>query len=345
VQGARRRIVNGHDIIVIGGSAGSFDPLRHVLADLAADLPVTVFIVVHVHPTAGRGLVDALRIPRSWKARLAEDGAPIEHGRIMIAPPDHHLIVKRGQVRVTQGPRENLWRPSIDVLFRSAAVAYGSRVAGIVLSGALDDGSAGLAAIKRCGGTAIAQDPVDARVPDMPESAIRNTKIDYILKSHEIAPRIGALASQATVPSPDIPRDLVLEAQIAETGNSSVELNQSLGELSEFTCTDCSGPLWKRNEGMLRYRCLTGHALTARALDEGLNRTLDSALWAAIRQFEQRANLYDKLAGDETARGRSLTGANYQDRASEARGHAQALRQMLMSATRQAQPEQRQARG
>ena len=222
--------------------------------------------------------------------------------------------------------------PAIDVLFRSAAVAYGPRVVGVVLSGALDDGSAGLLAVKRCGGVAITQSPDHARVPDMPESAIRNVAVDHVLPAAKIADRIQQLVIEAPGATIEIPRDLVLEAQIAETGVSSYELNQSLGELSEFTCTECSGPLWRREGSMLRFRCLTGHALTARNLDEGLSGNLDSALWAAIRQFEQRANLYLKQADVEDEHGRGRTSATYRDRADEARAHANALRNVLLQA-------------
>jgi two-component system chemotaxis response regulator CheB len=323
---------NGHDIIVIGGSAGALEPLKIILSKLPADFPGAVLMVLHLSPHAGSGLVGALHAATPLTVTFASDRAPIRHGHLYMAPPDYHLVVKTGHVLLTHGPRENLWRPAIDVLFRSAAVAYGSRVVGVVLSGALDDGSAGLSAVKRCGGVAIAQSPDDARVPDMPESAIRNAAVDHVLPASGIADRIQQLISEAPGPTIEIPRDLALEAQVAETGVSSYELNQSLGELSEFTCSECAGPLWRREGSMLRFRCLTGHALTARNLDEGLSGNLDSALWAAIRQFEQRANLYLKQADVEDERGRGSASATYRDRADEARGHANALRNVLLQA-------------
>src|SRR3982751_1457739 len=161
-----------HHIIVIGGSAGALRPLGQILSALPEDLPATVFVVLHVAAYAGTGILEHLCNLASLKARIASDGAPFGNGEIVLAPPDHHLIVKPGHVRVTRTPRENLWRPSVDVLFRSAAVAHGSRVIGVILSGALDDGSAGLSAIKRCGGLTIVQSPADAEVASMPDSAL-----------------------------------------------------------------------------------------------------------------------------------------------------------------------------
>jgi two-component system chemotaxis response regulator CheB len=322
------------NIIVIGGSAGSIGPLERILASLPASLPAAVFVVLHVAPYAGSGILEHLGRLALLKSGVAKDGATFGHGEIAFAPRDHHLIVKAGTVRVTRTPRENLWRPSVDVLFRSAAVAHGSRVTGVILSGALDDGSAGLAAVKRCGGLAIVQSPNEAEVPSMPESAILNAPVDHVLDVDAIAPALERLMQEAARPESRIPDDLVLEAQFAENGKASLEVNDKLGRLSEFTCSECAGPLWKRNGEMLRYRCLTGHALSARSLEEGLTRNLDGALWAAIRQFEQRANLCNKMAADERSRGRELTAGVYAEREREAREHAQAMRQMLHDATR-----------
>jgi two-component system chemotaxis response regulator CheB len=323
------------NIIVIGGSAGSIGPLERILSSLPADLPAAVFVVLHVAPYQGTGILEHLARHASMRWSVAKDGATFGHGEIMFAPPDHHLIVKEGDVRVARSPRENLWRPSIDVLFRSAAVAHGSRVTGVILSGALDDGSAGLVAVKRCGGVAIVQSPQEAEVPSMPESAIANAPVDHVLSVDAIVPALERLMRESPRPESKIPDDLVLEAQFAENGKASLEVNEMLGQLSEFTCSECAGPLWKRNGEMLRYRCLTGHAMSARSLEEGLTRNLDGALWAAIRQFEQRANLCNKMAADERARGRGLTAGVYDEREREARAHAQAMRQMLHDATRQ----------
>jgi two-component system chemotaxis response regulator CheB len=316
-------------IIVIGGSSGALRPLQHILKALPADLPAAVFAVLHVAPYGGTGLFDHLARLTPMKSVVGQDGDPLENGKIVFAPPDNHLVIKSDHIRVVRTPRENLWRPSVDVLFRSAAVAHDSHVTGVILSGALDDGSAGLAAVKRCGGVAIVQSPQEAAVASMPESAIRNIQVDHVLDAAAIAPLLEQRAREPVREQVPIPEDLLLESRFAESGEPSLEINNALGELSEFTCSECAGPLWKRRDDMLRYRCLTGHALTARSLDEGLARNLDGALWAAIRQFEQRANLCARMSEVERAHGRELTAAVYEEREREAKENARLIRQML----------------
>jgi two-component system chemotaxis response regulator CheB len=319
------------DIVVIGGSAGAFEPLGAILAALPAELSATVCVVLHRPAHAGDMLCDLLSRRISLRVRSPVDGERMEPRTVYVAPADCHLILKKDHVRLTKGPRENQWRPAIDVLFRSAAVALGPRVTGVILSGALDDGSAGLAAIKRCGGVAIVQTPADALVSDMPDSAIRNARIDHIVPAQEMASVIKRVVEQPTGPAKEIPQELILETEIAETGRTSLEVQERLGELSPFTCSDCGGPLWKQHGEGLRFRCLTGHALSARALECGLDHNLDAALWAAIRQFEQRTNLQQAMAADEEKKGRSRTASSYRDRAAEARSHAETLRKLLLT--------------
>jgi two-component system, chemotaxis family, protein-glutamate methylesterase/glutaminase len=322
--------VDRHDIIVIGGSAGALDPLREIVTELSSGLAAKLFVVLHRPAHSG----DMLRNLLSWSSklpvRLPCDGERLESGTIYIAPPDQHLILKKDYLRLTRGPRENQWRPAIDVLFRSAAVVYGPHVIGVILSGALDDGSAGLSAVKRCGGIAIVQAPADAQVSDMPESAIRNASVDHIVPAQQLAEIIQRVAEQPAGPSQEIPVELLLEAQIAEAGRASVDLQNRVGELTPFTCADCGGPLWEQRGDGLRFRCLTGHALSARSLERGLDQNLEAAIWAAIRQFEQRMNLQQAMAQEEVRKGRSRTASNYRDRASEAQSHAEALRQFLL---------------
>jgi two-component system chemotaxis response regulator CheB len=203
-------------------------------------------------------------------------------------------------------------------------------VIGVILSGALDDGSAGLSAVKRCGGIAIVQAPADAAVSDMPESAIRNASVDHIVPAQQLAEIIQRVAGQPAGPSQEIPAELLLEAQITEVGRTSVDLQTSLSELTPFTCADCGGPLWKQRGDGLSFRCLTGHALSAGSLERGLDQNLEAAIWAAVRQFEQRTNLQQVMAQEEERKGRSLAASNYRDRASEAQSHAEALRQLLL---------------
>jgi two-component system, chemotaxis family, protein-glutamate methylesterase/glutaminase len=323
--------VDTHDVIVIGGSAGSLEILSALLADLPPRLPAMVFVVVHRPAYSRMELCELLARHSALPVKTAEEGALPPHGTVSVAPADRHLVLRRDRVVLTRSPRENQWRPAIDVLFRSAAVAFGSRVAGVVLSGALDDGTAGLSAIKRCGGIGIVQTPSDSAYPEMPASAIRNTKVDHIVPAREIAAMIRRVVEEPVGRQSTIPPDLVLETSIAETGRTSVDLQNQWGELTPFTCTDCGGPLWKREDDGLRYRCLTGHALSSRALEKGLGQSLDAALWAAIRQFEQRANLQDTLAEREEGLGRRYVSSSYRERAAEARSHALELRKLLQA--------------
>ncbi len=167
-----------HDIVVIGASAGGVEALIRLTSALPRDLPASLFVVLHT-PARSKSMLPAI-LSRSGNlpAIHAEHGSAIEPGCIYVARPDHHLIIKPGFVSVTQGPRENRQRPAIDPLFRSAALAYGHRVVGVVLSGSLDDGTSGLVSIKARGGTAIVQDPADALFDSMPRSAIENVAVD-----------------------------------------------------------------------------------------------------------------------------------------------------------------------
>jgi two-component system chemotaxis response regulator CheB len=171
----------GHDIIVIGASVGGVETLTQLVAHLPEDLPAAVFVVLHISPDAPSVLGRILSRSGPLPARAAQDDEPIQHGRIYVAPPDHHMLVKQGYVSVVRGPKENRPRPAIDPLFRSAAAAYRSRVIGVVLTGLLDDGTAGMLAVKRCGGTAIVQDPEEALYPDMPRSVLETMQVDYVI--------------------------------------------------------------------------------------------------------------------------------------------------------------------
>lgn len=186
------------NVIVIGGSMGSVAPLRHLLAALPESLDAAIFIVLHRAPSAESKLTETLNIGGPWRAEDAVDLEPIERGRVYVAPADHHLLISGDCVRVTRGPRENLARPAIDPLFRSAAAYCGSKTIAVVLSGLLNDGAAGVCAIKRAGGLVVVQAPSDAQAPEMPESALASTPVDYVVTAAEI-PQL--LAQRRSLPS------------------------------------------------------------------------------------------------------------------------------------------------
>jgi two-component system chemotaxis response regulator CheB len=206
----------GHDIIVIGASMGGIEALTDLVSQLPKNLPAAIFVVQHTRAHTPSYMAQILNRAGLLEARMARDHEPLRHGIIYVAPPDHHLLVKRDQVRVVQGPRENKVRPAIDPLFRSAAANHGPRVIGIILSGLLDDGTAGLLAVKRCGGVAIVQNPKDAAYPDMPESALVNVDVDYCLPIAEMGAILERLVWESVGESPPIPEDIILEAEIAE---------------------------------------------------------------------------------------------------------------------------------
>ena len=319
-----------HDIIVLGASAGGIEALRVVISTLPRNLAAALFAVVHIAAQSENLLAQSFARKTALRVKTAEGEEPLEHGRLLVAPADHHLLVHKDRVAITRGPRENLWRPSIDVLFRSAAVAHGPRVIGVILSGALDDGSVGIVAIKHCGGIALAQEPDEAIFPDMPAAAIRTGHIDHVMPIKEIGPmllRLVELPADTTTP---IPGELKFEADIAATGRSTQAVQEQLGELSPYTCPECGGPLWKQNGQILRFRCLIGHGYTANALLDAPGHDVDATLWMAVRQFEQRAQLQFEMGQEQTASGHVPRATFYQQRAAEMRAHAQVLRTLLL---------------
>src|SRR6185437_4468707 len=251
-----------HDLIVIGASAGGVEALKRLLRGFRRDLPACILIVEHVGPTSVLGSI--LDRAGPLPVRQAEGGERIAPGRAYVAAPGAHLLIHDGHLMLRRGPRENLSRPAIDPLFRSAAIVYGGRVVGVVLSGALNDGTAGLRAIKRCGGLAVIQDPADAAVPDMPASARRHVDIDHVAPAAEMAALLTRLAAEPAAPTPEIPMDIRLEAAIAAQELSGMKTEDELGTLAPFSCPECHGTLWEiADDPVLRYRCHVGHVLTA----------------------------------------------------------------------------------
>src|SRR5215210_127448 len=212
--------------------------------------------------------------------------------RVYVAPPDHHLLIEKQQVRLVHGPKENLHRPSIDALFRSAARWAGPRVIGVVLTGARDDGTVGMRAIKRRGGIAVVQDPSEALFPSMPMSVIQEITVDYSLLLSDIVPILYGLAQESTEEEGryPVPDELEIESRIAQQqmeGDELVASVERIGTVSRLTCPDCQGALWEINDqNVLRFRCHVGHAYSADSLSDGQSQTLEVALWSAVRALE-----------------------------------------------------------
>lgn len=322
------------DLIAIGGSAGSGAALQKIVADLPPDLPASVFVATHI-PSESAGYLAGV-LARSSNLPIAEavDGQPIEHGRIYVAVPNCHLLVIDGTVRLGNGPRENLTRPAIDPLFRSAALSYGSRAIGVVLSGMLNDGAAGLWAIKACGGTAVVQHPLDAQADQMPLAALETVAVDEVAPAADLAGVLARLAASEAGESHRPPDNIELEVQIAGGGRLGSDVLREIADPSALSCPECDGVLSEvRNGEPLRYRCQIGHAYSADVL-EARTREVEEAVRVALRIMEERVTLVTRMAEDARRTGRHAVADLYQSRAEEYSRYAGTLRQAAIAAMR-----------
>jgi two-component system chemotaxis response regulator CheB len=291
--------MSGHDIIVVGASAGGVEALQVLVRGLPGDLPAAVFIVLHVAPTGPSDLAEILTRAGPLTATHGVDEEVITPGRIYLAPPDHHLLVEPGHVRVTRGPKENRFRPAVDALFRAAAYTYGPRVVGVILTGALDDGTAGLWAAKDRGGLAVVQDPRDAAHASMPESALRYVAVDHCVPLAKIAPTLSRLASEPAPAEGGYPvsKKLAIEARIAREDQTVDAGILALGQVSPYTCPECYGVLVQLQDGGLtRFRCHTGHAYSLSTLLADVTQTLENSLWGTLRAMQESVLLLRHLA-------------------------------------------------
>ncbi|WP_221087992.1 chemotaxis protein CheB [Deinococcus aquaedulcis] len=323
-------------LVVIGGSAGALGALLNLVQTLPPDFPAAVLVVVHVPPDQPSVLPTLLQRAGRLPAAHAEHGAPLRPGRILVAPPDHHLLVEGGRAVLSRGPRENHARPSIDVLFRSAAFVQGARAAGVVLSGMLDDGTSGLWAIRHSGGLALAQHPADAEYPDMPLSAIRQVEVHDVLSSHDLGPALVAwtrrLSAPAAPPAPDERLRTRLQQEVrTASGDADAPLDLLRAQpLSPVTCPECHGVMAQITEGTLtRYRCHTGHAYSASTLQADVQRVVDQSLGSAMRALNEQALLLGRLADQYDRAGQPREAANLQAEAAEVLQRAQVLRDLL----------------
>ena len=251
---------DGHDIVVVGASAGGVEALMQLAYGLPPDLAASVFVVLHIAPDSASALPEILSRAGRLPAVHPADGQRIEPVRIYVAPPDRHLLLVGPRIHVVRGPRENGHRPAVDPLFRTAARSFGPRVVGVILSGTLDDGTAGLAAIKMRGGVAIVQDPDEALFQGMPRSAIDNVAVDHVLPVNEIAPRIAQLVQEpVTGSAPAVTDEMDMEARMAELEEAAVQRNERPGTPSVFSCPECGGVLWEVADGESHFEIMQKH--------------------------------------------------------------------------------------
>jgi two-component system chemotaxis response regulator CheB len=324
------------NIIVMGASAGGFEAFRRIVAALPADFSASIFIVWHMAPHIRSVLPHVLNRVNSIYTAHAYDNEEILPNRIYIAPPDHHLLIEEGKVRITRGPKENRFRPAVDPLFRSAAYTYGNRVVGVILSGALDDGTSGLWTIKDHGGIAVVQNPMDAEVPSMPEHAIREVAIDHIVPVAEMAGLLVKLAAEEVEESrvqPQSHHDLTnIEIHIAEEDAAMETGIMQFGDLTPFTCPECHGVLTRIMDGKrARYRCHTGHAFSADALLSSLTENIEDSLWNAIRGMDENIMLLNHIGDHFAEINQPQLAATYFNKAQEAEARSQLVRKAVFS--------------
>lgn len=318
------------DIVVIGASAGGLRVLLELGSALPAQFPAAVFIVLHIG--AHRSVLPELLSARGANPAVHPvDGQPLHPGTIYVAPPDHHMLIEDGLIQVQRGAKEHHARPAIDPLFRAAALAYGPRVIGVVLSGRLDDGTAGLQAIKRCGGIAVVQEPADAEHPDMPASALDNVAVDHCVPSRHLAKTLVALVGLPVVaPRPVVPPQLACEQAISMGVGNPMEHLNTIGRPSRFACPDCDGVLWEIDGSKpKRYRCHTGHGYSLRSLAHTQELGTDHALWGAIRALQDRESLLRALAEAGDHSGGDADVAAFEVEAERTARHALELQRLV----------------
>jgi two-component system, chemotaxis family, protein-glutamate methylesterase/glutaminase len=336
---SQRDVVSRRDTVVVGASAGGVAALRTLLADLPAGFPARILIVLHVPASGVNALASVLARSSPMRVRSAMNGDQLEPGVVLVARPDHHLMVVDDSVRLTRGPRENGHRPAIDVLFRSAAKALGPRTIGVVLSGALDDGSAGLRAIRARGGLGVVQDPDDAQHSGMPSNAIRAADPEYVVPVAEMPGLLPQLIG-AEVESPDLAADKFLPAELARLMETEVAMAEMSAEgfraahrpgvSSGLSCPDCHGVLFSIGEADFpRFRCRVGHAWSAESLMAEHRTAVEGALWMALRALEEKAALCLDMSDRVGAGGAAISARRFSEQSAEARDAAQVLRGLL----------------
>lgn len=336
-QPSREKPVQSQRIIVIGASSGGVETLTQLVRCLPAELPVAIFVVVHVPAHSPSALPKILSRAGQLPALHPQDRLAIQPGKIYVAPPDQHLLIKRGFMQLSQGPKENRYRPAIDPLFRTAARAYGPQVVGVVLSGALDDGTAGLMVVKQQGGFAIAQDPQEALYASMPRSAIANVAVDAVLPVVEIADLLIKLAAQPIVNSQSDnshspSEELQQEADMAELDFVAISASDHPGIPSGYACPECGGSLWElQHSNLIRFRCRVGHAYSAESLLADQSDALENALWVALRALEERAALSQQMASRAKERNYTISAVQFENQAQDAEQQAALIRQVLLA--------------
>lgn len=325
--------MSDHKIIVIGASAGGVEALITLVKQLPPDFPAAIFIVLHIPPHGTSVLPTILSRAGKLKAFHPQDGQLIKPGQIYIAPPNYHLLIKHGYITLACGHKENGHRPAVDPLFRTAARVYGANVIGVILSGSLDDGTAGLMAIKMRGGVAIVQNPKEAMFSGMPTSAVENVAVDYIMPLSAIPSLLAELVNQPVIKEEQpMPDEMEIEADMAELEINALHQHDRPGNPSGFACPACGGSLWELQEGnLLRFRCRTGHAYSSGTLLAEQSEALEEALWIALRALEESSALAARLAEKARDRQHLKSAERFEEQSQDAQKRANVIREALLN--------------
>lgn len=313
--------MTGHDIVVIGASAGGVEALVKFVRELPVRLPAAIFVVLHIPPQSPSMLPTILSRAGHLPAIHPDDHASIERGHIYIAPPDHHILLEQGHIRIVRGPKENRHRPAIDVLFRSAAASYGPRVTGVVLTGALDDGTAGLLAIKRCGGIAVVQDPSEAPYPEMPKSALAHVAVDYTLPLAPLAHQVVHLVAMEVDETMEHSalKDMQTELALTKMELRHEKDDERVGMPSQYSCPECGGVLWEiQDDALVRFRCRVGHAFSLDSMMAEQSEAVEEAMWTALKVLEEQASISHRMAERARQTGRAWMAQRFEERQQEA---------------------------
>lgn len=321
------------EIVVFGGSAGAMEPLSRTLAELPRNFPGAIAVTLHTSPQNVGTLPQVLRRSASLPVIFPSDGERITTGYVYVAPPNLHLLINKDRLYLSNGPRENGFRPAIDPLFRSAARAFGPRAIGVILSGALDDGTFGLLTLKQLGGTAIVQHPDEAMVSSMPLSALQNVEVDHIVNSSDLTPLLLQLFKGEASMSSETPESQASNKSQEHQAEPDILVHgpdQLIGPPSLFNCPECGGVMWKLDEGnSFRLRCHTGHGFTPETLLQEQYSKLENALWSAVRVLRERAALYRQIAERVAGRGMGNIAEGYLQRAREEDGKSLEIESLL----------------
>jgi two-component system chemotaxis response regulator CheB len=322
---------NPEVIITVGASAGGLNAMSELVAQLPEDINAAVFVVLHLSKVGmGNFVIHRLQKYTTYTCKIAVNEERIKPNHIYVAPPDAHLLMKDHHVVIGQGPSENRWRPSIDVLFRSAAVNYGNHVVGIVLTGYLNDGTSGMLAIKESGGTCIVQDPNEAEYPDMPLSVLETMEVDYCISLARINETIKEVTHKIQPKQVNARPHVIRETEIAEKSIVNLEAIAEIGEKSLYVCPDCGGGLWTLPEDKnTRYRCHVGHSYGEKDLLLRQAESLEATLWVALRMMEERRVLLTRVSERDANKGLSKLGLLHQQRAADLERHIEKLKELL----------------